>query len=122
MQDPQNEPKQRYSLEKKADGTIVIKVVVPAGDVEQTREKIVDELVKQVELPGFRKGAAPRKIAEEKLNKQAVQEEVLKKVLSEEYVAAVKQLAINPIVNPRIHVEQFTEGTDLEFTAETCEQ
>lgn len=120
---PQEEKQiQRYSQEKKPDGSIVIKIIVPAGDVAKVYEKVVDELVKKVELPGFRKGTAPKNIAEEKLNKDTVREEVLKKVLSGEYVAAVKQLGINPIVNPRIHVEQFAEGTNLEFTAETCEQ
>ncbi len=119
----QSEPKQtqRYSSEKKADGTIVIKIAVPAEDLEKVRVQIVDELVKQVELPGFRKGAAPRNIAEEKLNKESVREEVLKKVLTAEYIAAVKQMNLNPIINPKIHVEEFAEGTALIFTAETCE-
>lgn len=112
---------QRYAIEKKADGTILIKITVPAKDVEAVRESVVEELVKQVELPGFRKGAAPRKLAEQKLAKETVREELLKKVLTDEYVAAVKQLNINPIINPRIHVEEFEEGTGLQFTAETCE-
>src|SRR3989344_2481786 len=105
-------PTQRYSIDKKPDGTITIKIVVPASDVEKVRKEIVDELVKQIELPGFRKGAAPRKLAEEKLNHDTIREEILKKVLTDEYVAAVKGSNINPIVNPRIHIEQFVEGTD----------
>ena len=118
---PQTGPTQRYSTERKPDGTITIKVVVPAADVEKVREQIIDELVKQIELPGFRKGATPRKLAEEKLNQETIKEEILKKVLTDEYIAAVKNSNINPIVNPRIHIEQFAEGTNLEFAAETCE-
>ena len=118
---PQIKQGQRYTIDRKADGTIAIKIVVPASDVEKVREEIVDELVKQIELPGFRKGAAPRKLAEKKLNPETIREEILKKVLTDEYVATVKGSNINPIVNPKIHVEQFTEGTDLVFEAETCE-
>jgi FKBP-type peptidyl-prolyl cis-trans isomerase (trigger factor) len=114
-------PAQRYSIDRRPDGTIVIKVTVPAKDAERVREEIINELAKRVEIPGFRKGAAPRKLAEEKLNPEAVREETLKKILTDEYVAAIKDLNINPIVNPRIHVEQFAEGTDLIFEAETCE-
>ena len=123
MADTKTELKQteRYSIDHASDGTITIKFVIPAADVEKAREKIVDELVKNVEIQGFRKGGAPRNLAEQKLNQQTVREEVLKKVLSEEYVAAVKSLNINPIINPRIHVGEFAEGTNLEFTAETCE-
>src|SRR3989344_6767667 len=114
-------PAQRYSIDRKPDGTIVIKIVVPASDIEKVRKEIVDELVKQIELPGFRKGSVPRKLAEEKLSQETVREEILKKVLTSEYVAAVKGSNINPIVNPRIHIEQFAEGTNLTFEAETCE-
>lgn len=113
---------QRYSSEKKPNGTIVIKIVVPAADVERVREKIVDELVKNVEIQGFRKGTVPRNLAEKKLNPETVREEILKKILTDEYVAAVKQIDIKPIINPRIHVEEFADGTNLEFTAETCEE
>lgn len=113
---------QRYSLLRKDDGTIEIKVIIPWSEVEKIRGEVTEELIKQVEAPGFRKGNVPRNIAQEKINKEQVKEEVLKKILSQEYVAAVKHFNLNPIVNPRIHVEQFTEGTDLEFTADTCEE
>lgn len=119
--DKVNTTKERYLVEKKADGTIELKITVPWSDVEAAREEVTETLVKQVEIPGFRKGSAPRKLAEEKLNKQSVQEEVLKKVLSKEYVEAVKASNINPIVNPKIHVEAFVDGTNLEFSAETAE-
>ena len=119
-----NRPKsaERYSFERKADGTLLIKISVPSMEIEKTRGEVVAQLTKQVNAPGFRKGNVPKNIAEQKLNPEAVREELLKKVLSAEYVAAVKQLNINPIVNPRIHVEQFTDGTNLEFSAETCEE
>lgn len=115
-------PAQRYSVEKKADGTIVVKINVPAADVEKNRAGVVDELVKNVEVQGFRKGAAPRNLAEQKLGKQTIQEEVVRKVISEEYIAAVKQLNLRPIINPRVHIEPFEDGTNLAFTAETCEE
>src|SRR3982751_2533994 len=76
--------KQRVTLEKKADGTLAITIVVPSSEVEKSRKLVVDDLVKQVQLPGFRKGAAPRDLAEKKLNHQSVDEEVLKKVISAE--------------------------------------
>lgn len=104
------------------DGTITLKITVPWSKVEEAREKVLDELVKQVELPGFRKGTAPKKLAAEKLPKDRVQEETMRKVLPDAYVAAVKEANLNPILNPRIHVEAFEEGTDMVFTAETSEE
>ena len=115
-------PKERYALDRKADGTLTVTIHVPWIDVEKVRETIISELVKQVEVSGFRKGNAPREVAEAKLKVETVREEVLKKVITQEYIAAVKALGINPIVNPKIHVEEFVDGTDIEFIAETCEE
>ncbi len=112
---------QRYSIDKKPDGTITIKVIVPAQNVNKVREETINRLVKNIEIRGFRKGAAPRNLAEQKLNQESVREEILKKILTDEYIAAIKNSNINPIVNPKIHVEQFADGTNLEFTAQTCE-
>src|SRR3989344_4173918 len=121
-QTPNRPQNQRFSQQRKPDGTIEVKIVVPASVVEAARKAAVDELIKNVEVAGFRKGAAPRNVAEQKLNKEQVKQEVLRKLVSDEYVAAVKALNLKPIINPRVHIEAFEEGTNLEFSAETCEE
>lgn len=113
---------QRYTFEKKPDNTISIKIVVPWNEVDDVKKEVVGELVKEVELPGFRKGMAPKNLSEAKLSKEKVNEEILKKILTKEYVEAVKQNNIKPVINPKIHIEAFDDGTDLEFIAITCEE
>lgn len=103
------------------DKTITLKITVPWKTVEEARTKVVDTLVKEVTAPGFRKGTAPRNIAEQYLKKEVVQEEVLKEVLGKSYNEAVKAQNITPIITPRVHVETFEDGTDLVFSAEVCE-
>lgn len=109
------------SVKKLEDNTLQLTIKVPWKDVEHAREEVIGELIQKVEIPGFRKGKAPRNIAEQKLSKEAVQEEVLRKVLGKTYNEAVTQEKLSPIISPRIHVETFEDGTDLTFTAETCE-
>ena len=121
-EEKQSIKQERYSVSKAADNTINIKIVIPWHEVEKVRKEVSNELVKEVQVPGFRKGKAPRDIAEVKLSKEKVNEEVLKKVLTKEYVEAVKANNIQPILNPKIHIEAFDEGTNLEFMAETCEE
>ncbi len=104
-----------------ADKTITLKITVPWTTVEEARTKVVDALIKEVTVPGFRKGTAPKNIAETHLKKEAVQEEVLKEVLGKAYNEAVKEQKITPIITPRVHVETFEDGTDLVFSAEVCE-
>jgi len=111
-----------FGMEKKDDGTITLTITVAALDVEKIKKTIVDELVQHVELPGFRKGKAPRAVAEARLAPERVREETLKKIITDEYIKAVKHFDLKPIINPLIHVESFADGTDLVFIAETCEE
>lgn len=114
--------KKPFDMEKKKDGTITLTITIPWSDVEKVRNEIVEELIQHVELPGFRKGKAPRAVAEQKLAPERVREETLKKILTDHYIQAVKNFNIRPLINPLIHVETFTEGTELVFLAETCEE
>lgn len=112
----------KHELTKQEDGTISIKITVPWEELRNTREKVIENMVKSVSQPGFRKGTAPKNIAREKLSKEAVNEEVLKTILPDYYIKTVKEEKILPIINPKIHVEPLEEGKDLTFIAETSEE
>lgn len=108
-------------LTRAEDGTITLKITIPWITVEEARTRVVDGLVKNVQVPGFRKGMAPKNVAETHLKKEAIQEDVLKEVLGKAYNEAVQAEKLTPIITPRIHVDTFEDGTDLVFTAELCE-
>lgn len=108
-------------MTKAADGTITLKITIPWSDVEEARIKVTDNLVKNVQVPGFRRGTAPKNVAEQHLKKDVVQEEVMKDVLGKAYNIAVQKEKLSPIITPRVHVDNFEDGTDLVFSAELCE-
>ena len=107
---------------RKEDGTIELTIVIPWNEAKKAQESIENELVKSVKIAGFRPGQAPKNVAKARLNPELVKEEVLKKVVSAAYNEEVKKHNLNPIISPHIHIEIFTEGTDIQFTAETCEE
>lgn len=109
------------ALQKLDDGTIKLTITIPVEMVKKARDEVVAELLKTAKLPGFRKGKAPKKLVEEKLNKQEVQEDVLKKLLPSAYLEAVKEHSLKPIINPKIHVEKLEAEGDWQFNALTCE-
>lgn len=109
------------ALQKQTDGTIQLTITIPISDVEKVRNEVVEEMVKAAELPGFRKGKAPQKLVEEKLDKEKIREEVLKKILPQFYIQAVTEHKIKPIINPKIHVQKLEEDKDWQFIALTCE-
>jgi len=114
--------KPRVIVNRLSDSSVEIKIVVPWGDVEKVRKEVVDKLAQTVTVPGFRPGKAPKNVASAKIPKEKVQEEMLKIILTNEYTKAVKDNDIKPIINPKIHIEAFEEGTPLEFEAMTCEE
>ncbi len=107
--------------EKQEDGTIILNITIPSKIVKDTTEIVLEEVVKSANVAGFRKGKAPKKIVEGKIDKDKVKEEVLKKLLPECYAQAIKKHDIKPIINPRIHVEILEDDKDWKFTASTCE-
>lgn len=117
----------KSTLQKDQDGTIHLTISIQQKDIQKTRAGIVEEYVKTADLPGFRKGKAPKKLVEEKIDPEKLQEEILKKLLPTYYVEAVKEHNLTPIVHPKIHVNKVNDpstssGPDgWEFTASTCE-
>ena len=109
-------------IEKLEDGTIKITITLPKEDVEKTRLEVVDEYVKTANLPGFRQGKAPAAMVEEKIDKEKLKEDILKKLLHVAYTRAVQENKIKPIMNPKIHIDKLENSQDWEFTALTCEE
>lgn len=109
------------AIQKKEDHTIILTVTIPSDDVMATRKQVVEELAKSANVPGFRKGKAPAGMVEDKLDPEAIREEILKKLLSKYYIQAVEEHKVQPIVTPKIHIQAVEEGKDWQFTATTCE-
>lgn len=112
------------AMQKEPNGTIRLTITIPSSDVKKTWEEVLIGVVSNTQLPGFRKGKAPRKLVEEKVDKEKIREEVLKKLLPIAYTEAIKTHGIKPIINPKIHVEKLEDpqaNKDWQFTALTCE-
>ncbi len=110
------------ALERKDNGTITITITIPWATVAQVKESVTTELLKDIELPGFRKGKAPREVAEKRLDAGKVYEDVVQKLLPQAYSDAVKEHTLRPIVLPKIEIVQAKEGNDWVVRAHTAEK
>ncbi|MCL5095408.1 MAG: hypothetical protein M1575_01655 [Patescibacteria group bacterium] len=110
------------AVNKLANGTIELTITIPWSEIKSAYDLVVDDLIKETELPGFRKGKAPRNLVEEKMDKSKVYEEVLKKIVPQYYATAIKQENLAPIVSPQIEIIAAKEKTDWQFRAKTCEK
>jgi len=109
------------AIQKEEDGTITLTITIPWKDIDEARRQTIESLGRETELPGFRKGKAPKNLIEEKLDPQLVRDETLRKLLPKYYLEAVADHKLNPIISPLIHVQNFEDGKDWQFTAKTAE-
>ncbi len=109
------------AIEKQQNGNIKLTITIPLQEIAKVKEEVIKELIEHAELPGFRKGKAPKKLVEKNFSKEKINEEILRKVLPKGYVEAIKEHKINPVISPRIQVEKIEEGKDWQFSAVTCE-
>lgn len=110
------------TIERLNNGTITLTIHIPWDTITRSKEAVVEEAIKTVELPGFRKGKAPRKIAEEKLDTSKVYEDVIQKILPQAYADAVREHALHPIIVPKVEMVEAKEGSDWVLKAHTCEK
>jgi FKBP-type peptidyl-prolyl cis-trans isomerase (trigger factor) len=108
-------------LEKQTDATIKLSITIPWVTVKKAKEVVMEAYLASAQLPGFRKGKAPKKLVEENINQDHLREEVLRKLLPEAYTEALKEHDLKPILNPKIHVQKLEDDKDWTFEAFTAE-
>ncbi len=112
----------KSTIDRTQDGTIELKITIPWTIIKKEWDFVVSEMVKNTNLAGFRKGKAPKKLVEEKLDKARIREEILRKLLPQIYLEAIKEHNLKPIMDPRIHIEsELLDDKDWQFHAITCE-
>lgn len=109
-------------MDKTKDGTITFTISIPWDEIQKSYTTTVDELVKHIEIKGFRKGKAPRDMAEKQLDPNKVYEEVIKKLIPVKYAASVKEHNVRPIMQPDIRLGKAKEGETWEVIVQTCEK
>jgi len=111
----------KSTFKKLEDGTIDFTISVPWAIVLQTKDQVIAEHVKDAEIPGFRKGMAPKNMVEQSLSKDHIKEDVLRRLLPQAYSQAIAANNITPIISPRISISKIDDNADWEFHALTCE-
>jgi trigger factor len=109
----------KITVKKLEPTKIQLTVEVPAVDVEELLNQAARTISEQMNIPGFRKGSAPRSVVEAKAGKQAVAEEVLNgEGLSSLYSRAISDSGFDPVAAPEVDVKQAPEsGKDFIFEA-----
>ena len=103
--------------EKKEGNEGLLKVTVPAEKVNKALDQAFKKVVKQINVPGVRKGKVPRPIFEQRFGVEALYQDAVDILLPEAYGEAIEETKINPVAQPEINVTQIEKGKDFEFEA-----
>ncbi|MDD6484409.1 MAG: trigger factor [Clostridiales bacterium] len=90
---------------------------VSAEDFDKAINQAYRKNAKKFNIPGFRKGKAPRAIVEKYYTEAVFYDDAINAVLPEAYEAAVKEAELDVVAKPEIDVEEIKKGEPVVFTA-----
>ncbi|HSJ38592.1 MAG TPA: trigger factor [Planococcus sp. (in: firmicutes)] len=103
--------------EKQEGNTGTLTIEVSAEDVNAGLDKAFKKVVKEINVPGFRKGKMPRQMFEKRFGVESLYQDAIDFILPDAYANAVEEAGINPVDRPEIDIETIEKGQPLVFTA-----
>lgn len=104
-------------VEKIEKNVVQLEIEVDAAKFEQGLQKAFAKSAGRFNIPGFRKGKAPRKIVERYYGEQVLYEDAINEICPELYDEAVEQNELHPVERPEIDIKQIGSGQNFIFTA-----
>ncbi len=96
----------KVTYEKTENSQAFLTIEMEPTEVEDALDKSYYRLVKKTNIPGFRKGKAPRAILEGYMGKESLFQDALNHLLPEAYELAIKEQEIDAFAQPHIEVTQ----------------
>jgi len=96
----------KVTNEKTENSQAHLTIEMEPAEMEESLESSYRRLVKRVNVPGFRKGKAPRAVLERHVGQESLLNEALDEMLPRAYEKALKEQEIEAIAQPEIEVVQ----------------
>lgn len=107
------------NVEKTDKNIVSFEFSVSPEEFEKAVQKAYKKNVKKINMPGFRKGKAPRIIIEKAYGKEVFYEDAINFVLPDAYDKAVEENGISPVAQPEVDLksEKIEPDKEIIFTA-----
>lgn len=106
----------KVTTEKLEKSQVALQVEVEAEILEQSLQRAYRRLVNRTQIPGFRRGKAPRPLLERHLGKAVLLQEALEILVPEAYEQAIKEQTIPAIGQPEIEILQTEPSVSFKAT------
>ena len=106
------------SFENKATNRGVITFTIDQDKIQPALDQAFNKVKKNLNAPGFRKGHMPRAVFNQKFGEEALYEDALNAILPAAYEAAVPELSLDVVAQPKIDIQSMEKGQEWTLTAE----
>lgn len=107
-----------HSVEKLSGNKVKITFQIPAEAFDGAMQKSFLKNRGRINVPGFRKGKAPRKLIESMYGEGVFYDDAFDSLFPDAYQAAVKENDLQPVDQPQVDIGQIGSGKELQFTCE----
>ena len=104
-------------LEKLPDNVVRVEIEVPAKDGVDYYNKAAKNFAQYVNIPGFRKGKAPRNIVEQHVGEERIKQAALEDALPKVFSEVIKENDFDIVAQPYVEKYVYNIGEDLKITA-----
>jgi FKBP-type peptidyl-prolyl cis-trans isomerase (trigger factor) len=105
----------KVTVKKLPKSKIEVLVEVPADDFDLKIVKALDELTKEAEIEGFRKGTAPKELVAARFGEGKIMERASKMAVEETYPAAISENKLEPLGYPEVEILKLAKGNPFEY-------
>ena len=103
----------KAELEKKEGNKVTLKITVDNNKFEEAVNKAYNKTKGKYNIPGFRKGKAPKVVIETQYGKGVFYNDAIDMLFPEVYPEAIKELNIDPIDRPDLDIEEISKDNGL---------
>ncbi len=104
-------------FEKQENNIVKVEIEVPAKEAVNYYNNAAKKLSQYVNIPGFRKGKAPRNIVEQNIGEERIKHEALESALPKIFADVIKDNDFDVVTQPYVESYDFKIGEDLKITA-----
>ena len=106
------------TFEKLTSNKVKLNFVVSTEDFDKALATAYSKNVKRFNIPGFRRGKAPRHVIEMHYGPSVFFEDAFDEIFPVVYSEAIKEHSVEPVDRPELDVTQIEKGKDLIFSVE----
>ena len=106
------------SFENTATNRGVVTFTIGQDKIQPALDQAFNKVKKNLNAPGFRKGHMPRTVFNQKFGEEALYDDALNAILPAAYEAAITELGLDVVAQPKIDVKSIEKGQDWTLTAE----